>query len=141
MLRRAVLLLMLAFPAPAVLAAEAPSAVNAGGEPRIPFRRGEDGVSGVALRVIGGFIVVVLLGIGGVYLLKRYLPTRYRATPGGAGHIKVVEAQRLTPKVTLFLLDVDGARLLIAHAGERVTRLYEDANTLGGRSATDEHRR
>lgn len=116
----AVLLLvasLLATPCVAVPSAES------GGEQRIPFKKTEESSAGLVFRVIGGFVVVVLVGVGALYLLKRYLPTAYRPATQGTNRIQVIEVRRLAPKVTLFLIEVDGARILLSQNGERVVTL------------------
>lgn len=125
MLRAAILLLALAC-APTPLLCPNVAQAEAASEQRIPFKRGEETGGGMALRVIGGFALVVFVGIAAVYLLKRYLPVGYRSTSAGAAHLRVIEAHRLTPRVTLFLVELDGARLLLGQSGDRITRLYEE---------------
>ena len=92
-------------------------------EQRIPFKRSEDTASGTVIRVLGGLAIAVLVGVGAVYLLKRYLPTTYRPGFTGSTHIKIVEARRLTPKTTLFLIEVEGVRLLVSQNGDRLASL------------------
>ena len=93
-------------------------------EQRIPFKRSEDTASGTVIRVLGGLAIAVLVGAGAVYLLKRYLPTTYRPGFTGSTHIKIVEARRLTPKTTLFLIEIEGVRLLVSQNGERIATLH-----------------
>ena len=91
--------------------------------PGIPFKREEEGVSALLVRVFGGLIVVALLGVAAVYALKRYLPSLYHPTFSGATRIKVLEARRLTMKTTLFLVELDGVPLFFAQSGDRITVL------------------
>lgn len=107
-------------------------AINAGATestaPRIPFKSGDDTFGGGILRVLGSLVAVALLGVGAVYLLKRYLPSLYHPTFAGSSRIKVVEIRRLTPKTTLFLVELDGVRLLLGQHNDGITTLYEHRN-------------
>lgn len=97
-------------------------------EQRIPFKKSDDTIGGMLGRVVGSLVVVAILGVGVVYLLKRYLPSLYHPTFAGASRINVLEIRRLTPKTTLFLIEVDGAHLLLGQHGDRITTLYERPN-------------
>jgi flagellar biogenesis protein FliO len=95
-------------------------------EARIPYKQSSDGdTAGLAIRVVGGFVLVVLLALGTVYAIKRYLPSLYSHTPTGKRRIQVLEARRLTPRLTLFLVEVDGTQLLLAHSGDRIEQLLQ----------------
>lgn len=93
-------------------------------EQRIPFKKSEESTSGLVLRVVGGLFVVALVGVGALFLLKRYLPAGYLPASQGAKRINVLEVRRLTPKVTLFLVEVDGVRILLSQNGERIANLH-----------------
>jgi flagellar biogenesis protein FliO len=102
----------------------APSAVR--DEARIPFKTtGESDSAGVALRVLGGFVIVALLALGAVYALKKYFPSFYVHSTGGTKRIQVLEIRRLTPRTTLFVVELDGTRLLFAQSGDRITTLHK----------------
>lgn len=94
-------------------------------EARIPFKpeSGSEGI-GIAGRVIGGFVVVALLALASVYVLKRYFPSLYAHTSLGTQHIQVLEIRRLTPRATLFLVELDGTRMLLAQSGDRIVNLH-----------------
>lgn len=94
--------------------------------PTIPYRPAEAAGGGaLALRIALGFVVVIGVGIGGLYLLRRYAPGLggLHAAPGQ--RIQVVEIRRLTPRTTLFLVQVEGERLLLAQSGDRIARLWQ----------------
>lgn len=94
--------------------------VNAG---RIPFKQVEQSTSGLIFRVLGGLAVAGLVGVGVIYAIRRYFPSAYHPTFGGPSHVKVIEIRRLTPKATLFVVEFDGVRLLLGHAGDRIVTL------------------
>jgi flagellar biogenesis protein FliO len=96
-----------------------------GNEKRIPYKGTNEGDSGVSvLRVVLGLGFVLAIGVGGVLLLRRYLPASYGGNSGsGVRKIELMEVYRLTPKLTLFLIKVKDQEILLAQSGDRVTRL------------------
>jgi flagellar biogenesis protein FliO len=90
----------------------------------IPFRRDAEALdSGLALRVALALGLVIVLGIGGVYALKRFLPGSLGGTAGTGGRINVLEIRRVTPRLTLFLVEIDGQKIALAQSGDRVRTL------------------
>lgn len=107
------------------LRAESPEPAASRTEQKIPFKRSEESTTGLAWRIVGGLIVTVLVGVGAIYALKRFLPTTYRAMTPGDSRIQLLEVRRLTPKTTLFLIEVSGTRLLLAQSGDGITMLHQ----------------
>lgn len=104
----------------------ADESVGARTEQKIPYKRTDESTAaGLALRIAGALVVTILVGIGVVYAMKRFLPTIYRPTASGDARIHVVEVRRLTAKTTLFLVHVDGTPLLLAQSGEGVSLLHQ----------------
>jgi len=89
----------------------------------IPFRREADVDSGTALRVALALGLVIALGIGGVYALKRFLPGSLGAATGTTGRINVLEVRRVTPRLTLYLVEIDGEKFALVQSGDRVRPL------------------
>lgn len=105
------------FLVPACFAAEQSAPAK---EP-IPFRRDAEAVdSGLALRVALALGLVIALGIGGVYALKRFMPASLGGASGAAGRINVLEVRRITPRLTLFLVEIDGEKFALVQSGDRV---------------------
>ncbi|MBI3900270.1 MAG: flagellar biosynthetic protein FliO [Gammaproteobacteria bacterium] len=121
----AAVLLLLAVPCLAAATSETPPPPTA--VEKIPFKRTQESTGGIAFRLAGGLVITVLIGIGAIYAMKRYLPSVYGQThaPGGTSRIQVVETRRLTPKTTLYLVEVDGARLLLAQTGDSIATLHQ----------------
>ncbi|MFZ4099680.1 MAG: flagellar biosynthetic protein FliO [Chlamydiia bacterium] len=68
------------------------------------------------------FLVLILLLGGAVialYLIRRFLRHRWNPT-AGARSIEVLERTQVSPKTTLFLIEVEGRRLLIAESSDEV---------------------
>jgi flagellar biogenesis protein FliO len=133
-MRRAVirvLLLLAAFVVaspPPVLAkdAAAPTVSGARDEAKIPFKASsESDGAGMAVRVIGGFLFVALLAVASIYALKRFFPSFYVHSTGTAQHIRVIEIRRLTARTTLFLVELDGSRMLLAQSGDQLVNLHK----------------
>jgi flagellar biogenesis protein FliO len=100
-------------------------AASATAERHIPFKSGEAvGTGTTVLRVAAGLGVVLVIGIVGLVLLRKYVPMVSSATsPGSNKEIELIELRRLTPRLTLFLVDVHGVRYLFAQSGDRVVSL------------------
>lgn len=87
---------------------------------QIPFKKEAEVSTGQFFRVAGAFVLVVMLGIGAIYVLRRYLPGI--DVPGDAERkrIRLLEVRRLTAKTTLFLVEVNGKTMLLSQQGERL---------------------
>ena len=93
-------------------------------ETAIPFKRTEEASSPASLvRVVVGFGVVVALGIGAIYVLRRYVPASVGRIAGKAGRIDILEIRRVTSQLTLFLVKIDDQTVLLAQSGDRVRQI------------------
>lgn len=92
---------------------------------KIPFKQSEDSTASLVLRIAGGLVVTVLIGIGVLYAIKRFLPIVYRPTSSGHARIQVLEIRPLTPKTTLFLVELENTRLLLAQSGDGIALLHQ----------------
>jgi len=108
-----------------VAVAQAAEAPQSNSDKRIPYKgTGESDIGVSLLRVALGLGFVLVAGVGGVLLLRRYLPASYGGSTGpGIRKIELVEVRRLTPKLTLFLVAVGDKQILFAQSGDRVTRM------------------
>ena len=93
------------------------------GDHAIPYKRtGEVETGTSVVRVVSGLILVIAVGFGVILAIRRYIPASYGASAASASrHIDLLETRRLTPRLTLYLLDVDGQKLLLAHSSEALT--------------------
>ena len=90
----------------------------------IPFKRDADSFElGLLLRTALALGVVIAVGFAGIYALKRFLPPSLGRAAGGQGRINVLEIRHVTPRLTLFLLEIDGQRVFLAQSGDRVRPL------------------
>jgi flagellar biogenesis protein FliO len=81
-----------------------------------------DTTGSLALRVAGGLAVAAVLACGVIYGLKRFAP--WISVPGaqaGKGGVRVLEALRVTQKLTLFVIEFGADRILLAHTDQGVT--------------------
>lgn len=98
-----------------------------GRQSAIPFKRAEEPLSaGTLMRVGLGLGVAIAVGVGALYLVRRYLPRSLGQSVGGERRIRLLEARRLTPKLTLLLVEVDGRPVLLSQSSERVDVLQLD---------------
>jgi len=81
------------------------------------------GVGALALRMAGGLVLMATLAFAAAWLGKRYLPSLRGYSADGQSRIQLLETRRVTPKLTLFVLEFEGRRLLLAQSGERVVEL------------------
>jgi len=90
----------------------------------IPFKRDADSFElGLVLRTALALGVVIAVGLAGIYALKRFLPTSLGRSAAGQGRINVLEIRRVTPRLTLFLLEIDGQKVFLVQSGDRVRPL------------------
>jgi len=75
------------------------------------------------LRAAGGLVLIAALTFGAAVLAKRYLPGVRGFSRDGATRIQLLESRRITPKLTLLLVEFEGERLLLAQSGDRVSSL------------------
>lgn len=111
--------------APAIISVSEEKTV-ASAEKAIPYKREEVSTGESAGRA--GIILVVLLsvGVGGLYIVKRYFPQLYTNMPlpvkaKARRRMEMIETMRLNSKISLYLLQVDGRPLVLAQSGDRIT--------------------
>lgn len=92
---------------------------------RIPYRKEESGpgAGSLLLRVTGGLVLITALTFGAAVLARRYLPGVRGFSRDGTTRVQLLESRRITPKLTLMVVEFEGERLLLAQSGERVLSL------------------
>ena len=75
------------------------------------------------MRMAGGLVLMAMLTFAAAWLAKRYLPGLRGFSADGGSKIQLLESRRVTPKLTLFVLEFEGRRLLLAQSGERLVEL------------------
>lgn len=91
---------------------------------RIAYKEeNSDGFGVLALRLGGGLVLMAILAFAAAVLAKRYLPGVRGYSLDGKSRIQLLESRRITPKLTLFLLEYEGRQLLLAQSGERIVEL------------------
>ena len=103
-------------------ATHAPPAVRSSRQ--IAYKQEETGgVGALAMRVGGGLLVMTALAFAAAVLAKRYLPGIRGYSVDGKSRIQLLESRRITPKLTVFVLEFEGRRLLLAQSGDRLLEL------------------
>jgi flagellar biogenesis protein FliO len=118
--------------AAADVSARAPAAES------IPYRKAEGGDGAVLVRVIAGLAVVLVVGVAAIFLLRRYFPVAYGHAKDGSRKIQLLETRRLTPRTTLFAVQFEGRRLLLAQSGDRITRVCQINEHAAQNNPTDD---
>jgi hypothetical protein len=90
----------------------------------IAYKQEESGgVAALGLRVGGGLLAITVLAFAAAVLAKRYLPGLRGYSLDGKSRIQLLESRRITPRLTLFVLEFEGRRLLLAQSGDRLLEL------------------
>jgi flagellar biogenesis protein FliO len=114
------------FPQPDV-APEAPATDGIG----IPYKD-QDVFSTEALtRVTLALLVAIIVAVGVLLALKRF----YAPAGGGVAsgnRVRLIEAKRLSPKLVVFLVQVDEEAYLLAQNGDRLTLVKHHDNGAAG---------
>lgn len=122
--RRAILAIVLAGSASALPGLALSQEASRPEKEPIPFKRDADSFEvGLLLRTVLALGVVIAVGFAGIYALKRFLPPSLGRAAGGQGRINVLEIRHVTPRLTLFLVEIDGQRVFLAQSGDRVRPL------------------
>ncbi|HHJ13935.1 MAG TPA: hypothetical protein ENJ79_06090 [Gammaproteobacteria bacterium] len=94
----------------------------------IPYRKDSVIQPATLVRVLGVALAAIALAAGIIVWLRKYLYASGFQARGGPG-ITLLEARRLSPRLSLFLVEVDARRFLISQSGESVVVLSLDAST------------
>jgi flagellar biogenesis protein FliO len=89
-------------------------------EPAIPFKTGSALDSGTLLRIGGVLVLCLGLALIAALLIRRYTGVGVAAA---GGRLRLLESRRLSPRLTLFLVEVDGSTHLLAQSGDSVVLL------------------
>jgi hypothetical protein len=94
-----------------------------GGSNGIPFKESGPDLVGNFIKSIIVLIFLAVLAVVGLVVARRYLPGLGvdKLTVKGQ-RIKLLEVRRLSPRATLFLIELDGKEMLLAQ-GDNITRL------------------
>ncbi len=94
-------------------------------EPRaIQFKPEGSESASLALRAVGGLVVAALLAGGIIYGVRKLAPwTSVPGTRTGKSAVRVIESLRLTQKLTLFVIEFESDRILLAHSDHGLTVL------------------
>lgn len=106
-------------------ATQAPAPATFRSDPqRIAYKEDSSASVGwLALRLGGGLVLMAALAFTAAWLAKRYLPGVRGYSLDGQSRIQLLESRRITPKLTLFVLEFEGRQLLLAQSGERILEL------------------
>lgn len=80
-------------------------------------------LGGLLLRAAGALALMTLLALAAALLAKRNMPGLKGFSAYGTTRVQLLESRRLTAKLTLFVVEFDGRRLLLAQSGDRIVEV------------------
>lgn len=96
-------------------------------EQTIPFKRPSASDTGSVYRVVFATLFAIGLAAGSAWVLKRYLQHKGVMQSAKGGRITVTEMRRVSTKLTVYLVSIDGQHYLIAQAGDNITMIQHTA--------------
>jgi hypothetical protein len=110
--------------APAALAqpAEEEAAPPPAAAETIPFRDDEMLARGLLARVLVVTVIGILIALAAVWVLRRFV---YRGLPAGidGSSIRLVAFRKLSPRLGVYVLEIDGVRFAVVESGGALVRL------------------
>lgn len=97
-------------------------------EEPIPFKPQRTPSAGSLSRILFVFLLTVGGVIGAAVVLKRNLQKKGVISVVRGTRIKVSETKRISPKITVFLVAVDGTDYLMVRSGEQIQIARHDRN-------------
>jgi hypothetical protein len=86
----------------------------------IPYKK-DEGYSGANIvKILFAFVIVVLIAFAAIFVLRRYYYGNIPLPKGDAKNINLIETKRISPKLVVFLLDVQGEKVLLAQSGDNL---------------------
>lgn len=104
------------------------NALPAGGG--LPYQEQGPSLGGLLLRSAGALALVALLALAAAAVAKRFIPGLRGFSASGASRVQLLESKRITPKLTLFVVEFEGRRLLLAQSGDRVVEVGASARDI-----------
>jgi flagellar biogenesis protein FliO len=89
-------------------------------------------------RIGGGLLLITVLAFGVTLLAKRYLPGIRGFSADGKSHVQLLESRRITARLTLFVIEFEGRRLLLAQSGDRVVEVGARPAARGENTVVDQ---
>ena len=95
----------------------------------IPFKAENQSVGSEVFRVVLSLVVALSVGVGILYGARHYL-SKLRGVSVDTRRVRNLEALRLTPRTTLFLIEFDERVLLLSQHGDTFSVLSEKQSTV-----------
>jgi flagellar biogenesis protein FliO len=106
-------------------------------QPDIVFKEDSSRI-GEGVRVFAILAVVLAVTAAALFYLKRKYPALSLTSAAAGTRIKVIETRRLSPKLSVALIEVDGVAVLLTQSGDRVhTLVLPRAEVQGGETPGD----
>ena len=88
----------------------------------IPYRQDQVIPPAAVSRIVVALLIALVVGVIGILFLKKYIFQQHTTGVDGK-KIQVLETRRLSPKLVMFLLQVDQHRVLLAQHGDSIVTL------------------
>jgi len=104
------------------IAAADQAIVNDGARRPIQFKPEATSIEADEGKVLITMAVLIVLAAAILYWLKKKYPSLSIAS-GTGSKLKVIETRPISPRLTLYLIDVKGEEILLAHSGDSVVQI------------------
>ena len=105
-----------------VSAQEAEPEASPPAEASIPFREDEIFASQFLLRVLLVTALGVAIAVAAAWALRRYFH-RVLPTSGSDAEVRLVSFRKLTPRMSVFVIEVDGHRFAVVESGDSLVQV------------------
>lgn len=92
-------------------------------------------LGGLLLRAAGALALMTVLALAAAIFAKRYMPGLKGFSAYGTSRVQLLESKRITSRLTLFVVEFDGRRFLLAQSGDRIVEVGargHDSQMAGG---------
>jgi flagellar biogenesis protein FliO len=87
----------------------------------IPFKRERATDAGSVHHVLLITLLAAAVAVGCALLVRKYLQQRGLIQPAKTNRITILDTRRVSPKLTIFLISVDGRNYIVTQSSDRTT--------------------
>lgn len=95
----------------------------------VPYKKQSDADDNLVSRAVASLVAALAIGLGGLYLARRFLPHGDRLLRSSKRRVTVVEKNRLSPKTTLVVVEFDDETLLLGLSDTAISVLSRKATS------------
>lgn len=95
----------------------------------LPLKKDNIGTAGLVFKAGMAMVAAVFLALGAIYMLAKLAPgLHFRKDRNAPSRIVILEAKRITPKMTLFIVEVGGKQFLVSPGGTAIVAVEQKNN-------------